>query len=56
VQVNSALRAHPNIRLVPVDPFLPPNLEDAVVNGCLQLWTHRHGTDAMFLALFERVS
>jgi 16S rRNA (cytosine967-C5)-methyltransferase len=56
VQVNSALKAHPNIRLVPVDPFLPPNLEDAVVNGCLQLWTHRHGTDAMFLALFERVS
>jgi 16S rRNA (cytosine967-C5)-methyltransferase len=56
VQVNSALKRYPNVRLIPVDPFLPSNLKDAVVNGCLQLWTHRHGTDAMFLALFERTS
>jgi 16S rRNA (cytosine967-C5)-methyltransferase len=56
VQVNSALKRHSNLRLVPVDPFLPSNLKNAVVNDCMQLWTHRHGTDAMFLALFERVS
>jgi 16S rRNA (cytosine967-C5)-methyltransferase len=56
VQVNSTLKRHSNIRLTPVDPFLPSNLDDAVANGCLQLWTHRHGTDAMFLALFERIS
>jgi 16S rRNA (cytosine967-C5)-methyltransferase len=56
VQVNSTLKRHSNIRLTPVDPFLPSDLDDAVANGCLQLWTHRHGTDAMFLALFERIS
>lgn len=56
VQVNAALKRHPNIRQVSVEPFLPANLKDAVVNGSMQLWTHRHGTDAMFLALFERVS
>lgn len=56
VQVNAALKRHPNIRQVSVEPFLPANLKDADVNGFMQLWTHRHGTDAMFLALFERVS
>jgi 16S rRNA (cytosine967-C5)-methyltransferase len=56
VQVISALKRHPNVRPISVVPFLPLNLQDAVVNGCMQLWTHRHGTDAMFLALFERIS
>jgi 16S rRNA (cytosine967-C5)-methyltransferase len=56
VQVNSALKRHSNMSLVSVVPFLPASLEDAVRNGCLQLWTHRHGTDAMFLALFQRIS
>ncbi len=52
----AALKRHPNIRQVSVEPFLPANLKDAVVNGSMQLWTHRHGTDAMYLALFERIS
>jgi len=56
VQVTSALKRHPNIRQISVEPFLPENLMDAVVNGSMQLWTHRHGTDAMFLTLFERIS
>jgi 16S rRNA (cytosine967-C5)-methyltransferase len=56
VQVSSALRRHSNIRQMSVEPFLPANLKDAVVNGSMQLWTHRHGTDAMFLTLFERIS
>ncbi len=56
VQVNSALKRHSNMRLIPITSFLPPSLENAVVNDCMQLWTHRHGTDAMFLALFERIS
>ena len=56
VQINSALKRHPNFRQISVEPYLPNNLEDAVVNGAMQLWTHRHGTDAMFLALLERVS
>ncbi|MBC7463207.1 MAG: hypothetical protein H7227_02985 [Actinobacteria bacterium] len=56
VQVSSALRRHQNIRQIEVDSFLPVSLKDAVVQGSLQLWTHRHGTDAMFLSLFERTS
>ncbi len=55
VAVNAALKRHPNIRQISVGPFLPSNLKDAVVNGSMQLWTHRHGTDAMFLTLFERI-
>lgn len=56
VQVSGALKRHSNFRQVSVEPYLPSNLNDAVINGAMQLWTHRHGTDAMFLALFERVS
>lgn len=56
VQVNSALKRHSNIRQVSAEPFLPANLKDAIVNGSMQLWTHKHGTDAMFLSLFERIS
>lgn len=56
VQVTSALKRHPDLRQVSVEPYLPANLKNAVVNGSMQLWTHRHGTDAMFLTLFERVS
>ena len=55
VQVSTALKRHPYIRQISVEPFLPSNLKDAVVNGSMQLWTHKHGTDAMFLTLFERI-
>ena len=56
VQVSAALKRHSNIRQISVEPYLPSDLKDALVNGSMQLWTHRHGTDAMFLTLFERIS
>ncbi len=56
VQVTSALKRHSNIRQISVAPYLPTNLSGATVGESMQLWTHRHGTDAMFLALFERIS
>lgn len=34
---------------------LIPQVPDAAVGPYLQLWPHRHGTDAMFLALIRRV-
>ena len=34
---------------------LLPQIPDAAVGPYLQLWPHRHGTDAMFLALIRRV-
>lgn len=56
VQVSDALKRHTEIRQISVEQYLPKTLSNAVVNGAMQLWTHRHGTDAMFMALFERVS
>jgi 16S rRNA (cytosine967-C5)-methyltransferase len=37
-----------------VSQYLPANLSDGVVNGYMQLWPHRHETDAMFLALYQK--
>ena len=31
-----------------------PEVPDAAVGNFVQLWPHRHGTDAMFLALLRR--
>ncbi|HSV65898.1 MAG TPA: transcription antitermination factor NusB [Mycobacteriales bacterium] len=35
-------------------PYLPPDLPDLGPGPAVQLWPHRHGTDAMFLALLRR--
>lgn len=56
VLVSDALGRHPEIKQISIEPFLPTNLKDATINGAMQLWTHRHGTDAMFMALFKRIS
>ena len=42
------------VEKIDVSEYLPSNLEDAVINGYMQLWPHRHGTDAMFLALYRK--
>jgi 16S rRNA (cytosine967-C5)-methyltransferase len=53
VQVADLLRTHPGIEQISVVPFLPKRLEGADRAGALSLWTHKHGTDAMYLALFR---
>jgi 16S rRNA (cytosine967-C5)-methyltransferase len=47
------LRKHPNVERLDAREVLPemPGLGDGPV---VQLWPHRHGTDAMFLALLRR--
>jgi 16S rRNA (cytosine967-C5)-methyltransferase len=55
VAVMDILKKYPQLRSIDVTPFLPGNLVDAVDNGNLALWTHKHNTDSMFLALFERI-
>jgi len=41
--------------VVPIDPRLVlPDVPNAGTATHLQLWPHRHGTDAMFLALLRR--
>jgi 16S rRNA (cytosine967-C5)-methyltransferase len=49
------LRKHPNVERVDAREVLPamPGLGDGPT---VQLWPHRHGTDAMFLALLRRTS
>lgn len=37
-----------------ISQYLPENLTGAVSNGYMQLWPHRHDTDAMFLALYQK--
>ena len=54
VQVADLLRAHPELEQVSVAPYLPAQLLGAERGGALALWTHRHGTDAMFLAIFRK--
>lgn len=53
--VEAALAARDDVHLEDVAPVLPA-VTDAggPIAGTLQLWPHRHGTDAMFLALLRR--
>lgn len=53
VQVVDILRTHPQMEQVSVVPYLPEGLNGADRDGALSLWTHKHGTDAMYLALFR---
>lgn len=53
VQVADLLRTFPHLEQIPVNEFLPDNLVEAERSGALSLWTHKHGTDAMYLALFR---
>jgi 16S rRNA (cytosine967-C5)-methyltransferase len=40
--------------LVDVREALPDDLPDLGAGPTVQLWPHRHGTDAMFIALLRR--
>ncbi|WP_205014045.1 RsmB/NOP family class I SAM-dependent RNA methyltransferase [Nocardioides albidus] len=53
--VAATLADHPEVRLDDVGAHLPavPDAEGPLP-GTVQLWPHRHGTDAMFLALLRK--
>lgn len=53
--VTSAMEVHPDVVLEDAAALLPdvPNASGPLL-GTVQLWPHRHGTDAMFLALLRR--
>ena len=42
------------VEKIDVAEYLPANLQDGTSNGYMQLWPHRHETDAMFLALYRK--
>lgn len=56
VQMSDIAKKYPQMELVDVSPHLPTGLTQATRNGAMALWTHRHGTDAMFLAVYRRKS
>jgi len=55
IQIADIKRKHTELNQIDVDPFLPEKLEGANRDGAMSLWTHKHGTDAMYLALFQKV-
>ena len=54
IAVSDILRKHPELEVVDLYPYLPPELKSAMRDKSLSLWTHRHETDAMFLAVFRK--
>ncbi len=54
--VNEVLRRRPDAELQPVLDLIGEviDAESPQLAGAVQLWPHRHGTDAMFLALLRR--
>ena len=54
IAVSDILRKHPELELVDIQPYLPVDLNSAMRDKSLSLWTHRHETDAMFLAVFRK--
>ncbi|MCX6442617.1 MAG: hypothetical protein NTW43_00320 [Actinobacteria bacterium] len=54
IQIIDIKRKHPELQQVIVDEYLPTSLIGATRDGAMSLWTHKHGTDAMYLALFRK--
>jgi 16S rRNA (cytosine967-C5)-methyltransferase len=44
------------VDFVDARPLLPPGMPKLGPGPTVQLWPHRHGTDAMFLAVLRRTS
>lgn len=53
-QVTMALKRHPNLEQIDVNPYLPQGLQSATRGLALSLWTGKHNTDSMYLALFRK--
>ena len=54
VGVVDVARARDDVEVLPVAPLFP-EVPDLARGDYGQLWPHRHGTDAMFMALLRRV-
>jgi 16S rRNA (cytosine967-C5)-methyltransferase len=52
----AARRSAIDVDLVDVRPYLPAALPETGTGPTVQLWPHRHGTDAMFMALLRRAA
>jgi 16S rRNA (cytosine967-C5)-methyltransferase len=56
IQVADVKKKFTNIEQIPIARFMPPGLQGGLRDDAMSLWTHRVGTDAMYLALFKKVS
>ena len=54
IQVKDILTNHPELELIDLTQYLPAGLHGAIRDGAVSLWTHRHETDAMYLAVFRK--
>jgi 16S rRNA (cytosine967-C5)-methyltransferase len=55
-QVRQILKKHPELSLVDISATLPSGLTDGLREGALSLWGHKHNTDSMFLAIFQKAN
>jgi 16S rRNA (cytosine967-C5)-methyltransferase len=53
--VAETLAGRDDVAVVPAGRLLPSAVEDATTGEFVQLWPHRHGTDAMFAAYLRRL-
>jgi 16S rRNA (cytosine967-C5)-methyltransferase len=56
IQVADIKKKFTNVEQIPVGPFMPGDLDASLRDDAMSLWTHRVGTDAMYLALFKKSS
>jgi 16S rRNA (cytosine967-C5)-methyltransferase len=57
VTVTEAARRSPySVEFVDARPLLPEGMPGLGTGPTVQLWPHRHGTDAMFIALLRRLT
>ena len=56
IAVVDILKKHPELEQIDIQPFMPQGLVGGIRDKSLALWTQRHNTDAMFLALFRKIS
>jgi 16S rRNA (cytosine967-C5)-methyltransferase len=52
--VEATLAGRDDVTVVPADRLLPSSVTDGTTGDFVQLWPHRHGTDAMFAAYLRR--
>lgn len=55
-QVRQILKKHPELSLVDITSAMPDGLAQGLREGALSLWGHRHNTDSMFLAIFQKAN
>lgn len=56
IQISDIKKNHPELTQIDVDQYLPAHLSGANRDGAMSLWTHKHGTDAMYLAIFQKAN